>query len=210
MQSKDKYEIIYGIKLIVLCIIIAVLLSSSMAINGYNFYAKDGLGELPQIEPLQEEMATESVITHEEVKHVSKELKTADMREITLTNYYNGDKDGSNSTTGSMKSTKDFEVNELGWYTYQGMVVIATATYECMKSKSGGCQYYNSLKDLPSGYGIYHYYDIINFEVDGVRYDGIVLDSCGASWWAEDKQRFDIMIADRKYAFGKMEAVLYE
>lgn len=123
---------------------------------------------------------------------------------IILTNYYVGDRSGSSGKTSSGLSAKDFGINNLGWYTYKGMVVMATATNLCLRVKSGACGKYNV---LPDNYQIYDLFDTIDFLYKGKIYHGVVLDSCGACMRInknEQHQRFDIFIKDKSSSFGKI------
>ncbi len=87
--------------------------------------------------------------------------------ETRLTSYYptRGD-----SVTGCGLRPYDFEINENGWYTYNGKLVVATATDYLL----------NYGWKLNEGVRIYTYYDILILNIDGVDYEAIVLDSCGA------------------------------
>ena len=155
---------------------------------------------------IQEETIQELANANDDVYRLYKEalveidlLKSQDQyTQVRFTNYYEGD-GSSGSVTGSGLSTADFEINSLGWYTYQGKVVIATATWECIRSETGACKNYNS---VPKGFEVYNYYDEVEIVIDGVSYQSIVLDSCGGSYWNEDLQRVDIFIANSDYAFG--------
>lgn len=73
------------------------------------------------------------------------------------------------TTTGSGLDVRDFEVNEYGWYTYEGKLVIATATDYLL----------NYGWKLSEGVRLYTYYDVLILEIDGTEYEAIVLDSCG-------------------------------
>lgn len=73
------------------------------------------------------------------------------------------------TTTGSGLDVRDFEVNEYGWYTYDGKLVVATATDYLL----------NYGWKLNEGVRLYTYYDVLILEIDGVDYEAIVLDSCG-------------------------------
>ena len=73
------------------------------------------------------------------------------------------------TTTGCGLDVRDFEVNEYGWYTYNGKLVIATATDYLL----------NYGWKLNEGVRLYTYYDVLILEIDGVDYEAIVLDSCG-------------------------------
>lgn len=143
----------------------------------------------------------ELYVMHKEKLAEIETLKSIDHSKydkVRFTNYYNGD--GSSGTrTGSGLTTADFKVNEKGFYTYGGKVVIATATWECINSEVGACKQYNS---VPRGFEVYSYFDETEIIVDGITYQAIVLDSCGGSYWDEDLQRIDIFIANEEHAFG--------
>ena len=96
----------------------------------------------------------------------------------------------------------ELSVNEQGLVTYQNKVVIATATYECLNSSYGGCKH---IKEVPSGYMVFNYFDEMQIEYDGVKYQAIVLDSCGSCSIDknEDYQRFDVLVAS-DYDFTKI------
>ena len=88
--------------------------------------------------------------------------------ETRLTSYYPRGNVVTN-TTASGLTIEDFELNENGWYTYNGKLVVATATDYLLNY---GWKY-------SEGVRIYTYYDVLILEIDGVEYEAIVLDSCG-------------------------------
>lgn len=113
---------------------------------------------------------------------------------IRITSYYPNDQTGSGKCTASGYCTKDFSVNKDGIYTFQNKIVIATATYHCTKSKKGICKKYNQ---LPSGYHQYNLYDEITINFNNKNYEAIVLDICGACYWKEEYQRYDLFVTDK-------------
>lgn len=88
--------------------------------------------------------------------------------ETRLTSYYPRGNVVTN-TTASGLTIEDFELNENGWYTYNGKLVVATATDYLLNY---GWKY-------SEGVRLYTYYDVLILEIDGVEYEAIVLDSCG-------------------------------
>jgi hypothetical protein len=127
------------------------------------------------------------------------ELQTLriDTTDIIITNYYHGD--GSSGTvTASGKKISDFEVNEQGYYTYEGYVVIATANTTRLKW------------ELKDGFRSHELYEILNIEIDGQHYPAIVLDVCGACYQinGETNQRYDIFTIGN--VIGKVEGKLHE
>ena len=85
-----------------------------------------------------------------------------------MTSYYSGEA-GSGECTGSGLCINDFQVNDKGWYTYQGKLIVATATPYLLK-------YGFTLYD---GVHTYRYGDEITLNIDGVDYQAVVRDSCG-------------------------------
>lgn len=88
------------------------------------------------------------------------------------------------TTTGSGLDVRDFEVNEYGWYTYDGKLVIATATDYLL----------NYGWKLNEGVRLYTYYDVLILNIDGTDYEAIVLDSCGICMTTG---RIDLFVTDR-------------
>lgn len=123
---------------------------------------------------------------------------------VLLTNYYVGDSTDSGAWTAAGLSTKDFETNELGWYTYKGFVVLATATYSCLRTFTGPCAQY---KSIPNGYSIFNLYDKITVTYNGNDYAGVVVDVCGSCHRINGKevfQRIDIFLSPLAKKFGKV------
>lgn len=102
-----------------------------------------------------------------------------------LTSFYANDGYGTGSCTGTGLCENDFQVNENGWYTYQGKLVLATATPYLL----------NYGYSLGNGIQTYRYYDEITLNIDGVSYQGIVLDSCGACM---GDNRIDLFVSNRE------------
>lgn len=117
-------------------------------------------------------------------------------QKVRFTSYYPGDATGSGKCTASAICTSSFDTNENGWYTYEGKVVIAAATYACTASTRGICGKYN---ELPPGYKQYNLHDEIPINIDGNDYTGIVLDICGGSYWNEEFQRYDIFVDNKDH-----------
>lgn len=103
----------------------------------------------------------------------SKEVKAEENRytvtyeyETRLTSYY---PKKPIKPTGCGLGIEDFGVNENGWYTYNGMLVVATATNYLLNY---GWRYSSDVR-------LYNYYDVLILNINGVDYEAIVLDSCG-------------------------------
>ena len=102
-----------------------------------------------------------------------------------LTSFYSNDGYGTSSCTGSGLCENDFQVNENGWYTYQGKLVLATATPYLL----------NYGFELGTGIETYRYHDELTLKIDGISYQGIVLDSCGACM---RDNRIDLFVSNRE------------
>ena len=89
--------------------------------------------------------------------------------------------DDSLGAGGLNKDSKEISTDSKGWRYYtdpssgQKYLVVATSTEECLKSNS--CASSESRHD---GMKYYKYYDKLVVKIDGVEYNSIVLDSCGA------------------------------
>lgn len=86
--------------------------------------------------------------------------------------------------TGCGLGIEDFGVNEYGWYTYNGMLVIATATNYLLNY---GWRYSDDVR-------LYNYYDVLILNINGTDYEAIVLDSCGICMTTG---RVDLFVTDR-------------
>lgn len=86
--------------------------------------------------------------------------------ETRMTSYY---PEEDTKCTGSGLCSWDFQVNDKGWYTYQGKLVVATATEYLLREGF----------TLYEGVHTYKYGDEITLNIDGVDYEAIVEDSCG-------------------------------
>lgn len=125
----------------------------------------------------------------EEIKEVQEEITeefyeepapVLNVYETRMTSFYPAE---SSDCTGSGLCSWDFEVNEHGWYTYNGKLVVATAT-----------QYLaNQGWYLADGVHTFRYYDEITLVIDDVEYQAIVLDSCGSSMRTD---RIDLFVID--------------
>ena len=131
--------------------------------------------EVEDVEEIEEEYVEPVEETYiEPVVEVSNEYTTR------MTSFYPAE---SSDCTGSGLCSWDFGINENGWYTYNGKLVVATAT-----------QYLaNQGWYLADGVHTYRYYDEITLVIDGVEYQAIVLDSCGSSMKTD---RIDLFVRD--------------
>lgn len=95
-----------------------------------------------------------------------------------MTSYY---PEEGETTTASGLGINNFGVNDKGWFTYQDKLVVATAS-----NRLG----YTEMRT-------YNLYDEVILTIDGVDYDGIVLDVCGA---CQRDNRVDLFVSSYVYA----------
>lgn len=111
-----------------------------------------------------------------------------------MTSYWADDGYGTGNCTGSGLCSWDFEVNDKGWYTYQGKLVVATATTYLA----------NQGWYVGNGVHLRKYYNEITLTIDGVDYKAIVLDSCGNCMKTD---RVDLYVSSVIYAKDTMITV---
>ncbi len=116
-------------------------------------------------------------------------------QDVRFTSYHPNDKTGSTKCTASGYCTKNFEISEEGFYMYEGKIVIATAVKRCTNSNTGVCANYNK---LPKDFHHYDIYDELDISFNDKQYKAIVLDICGACYWEEEFQRYDIFVPNKK------------
>ena len=129
-----------------------------------------------------ERPASTEVFEEQEVEVENKESIKIKYR---MTYYYPNDGTNSGTVTASGKSTKDFQTNENGWYTYKGKLVVATASKRLLS--------WDSYKD--STQQTYNLYDEFILTIQGTEYEAIALDVCGACMKSE---KIDLFVKDRK------------
>lgn len=127
-------------------------------------------------------------ISGKEVKAELSQYTITDEYEARLTSYYPRKPV---SPTGCGLGIEDFGVNEYGWYTYKGKLVIATATNYLLNY---GWRYQNGVR-------LYNYYDILILNINGVDYEAIVLDSCGLCMTTG---RIDLFVVDKDAVIDTM------
>ena len=99
-----------------------------------------------------------------------------------LTSFHPNDELKTGDCTGSGYCSWHFGINERGWYTYNGKLVLAAAT-TYLQNKFG----------TKEGKTYFKYYDEVNITIDGVVYQGIILDTCGACY---NDERIDLFVKD--------------
>ncbi len=110
-------------------------------------------------------------------------------RQYRLTSFYANDELKTGSCTGAGFCTWDLQLNDKGWYTYKGKLVLAAATTYMINTFG-----YKEDKVY------FKYYDEVNVTIDGVTYPGIILDTCGACYRDE---RLDLFVKDGASAIDR-------
>lgn len=134
-----------------------------------------------------------------EIKDKPKVCEENNETEYRLTSYYTGDSTNSGSWVGAGINTSKFGVNEKGWYTYKNKLVLAGATNECLRSKQGACGNWNTPKE---GKRYFNYYEEITVLIDGIEYEAMILDSCGACMYL-DENRIDLFVSKKENAIDR-------
>jgi hypothetical protein len=131
---------------------------------------------------------TENAQKNETLSIISQtqEVKEVVKSKYRLTHYFTGDPYGSGTCTASGLCIRHFKTNSKGWYTYQGKLVIATATYSYINKSKYGFQKHITYRNL---------FDELTLEIDGVEYEAIVLDICG---YAHKEQRIDLFVSNKQ------------
>lgn len=99
-----------------------------------------------------------------------------------MTSYY---PEEGETTTASGLGINNFQTNDKGWFTYNGKLVVATAS-----TRLG----YTNMRT-------YSLYDEVTLNIDGIDYQAIVLDVCGA---CQRSNRIDLFVSSVRYAKDTM------
>ena len=155
--------------------LILAIIVSALAYH-YNWYAND-------LSVRREEYSKmlNPVIQVEALEFDSSEECEEKSTDVYFTNYFMGDGSSGTTTASGLKVT-DFEISDEGWYTYKGMIVVATANATRLKRGFG------------EGYMSHELYEELTLEINGERHLGVVADVCGSCFYTEGEflQRYDI------------------
>lgn len=173
----------------------------------------EGVPNIIEVEEKEEEKIEPVVKEVVQTKTKKPEVTNTNIQssnQYRLTSFYSNDGYGTGSCTGSGLCERDFQVNERGWYTYNGYLVLAGATEELLRSgysvKGGNVR--------QEGKHYFRYYDTVKLEIDGIMYNGIIIDSCGTSMWYGET-RLDLFVSnkasaiDRGYKGNNMISISY-
>lgn len=158
-----------------------IKLKGKVVKNDLNSVSESAKNESEEVEEVEEvEDVEEQYVEPIKETYVEPVVEISDVYTTRMTSFYPAE---SSDCTGSGLCSWDFGINENGWYTYNGKLVVATAT-----------QYLaNQGWYLADGVHTYRYYDEITLVIDGVEYQAIVLDSCGSSMRTD---RIDLFVKD--------------
>ena len=102
-----------------------------------------------------------------------------------LTSYWVNDDCGSKDITASGKTSANFQLNDKGWYTWNGMLVIATASTRLGRTNQR----------------TYRLYEEIYIKINDIVYKAVVLDVCGL---CQIENRIDLYVKDRASMVDQM------
>lgn len=126
----------------------------------------------------------------ESVEEIAPE-EPSDTYTTRMTSFWANDGYGTGECTGSGLCSWNFQVNDKGWYTYQGKLVVATATVYLA----------NQGWFVSDGVHLYKYWEELVLTIDGVEYEAIILDSCGSSMKTD---RVDLFVSNGSSAKDTM------
>jgi len=144
----------------------------------------------------QKQIIKSNIIENKEFTSKPNEIYIPKTYTTRMTSFYTDDECNTGSVTASGLTTNDFDINSNGWYTYQGKLVIATASY---KLKNW------TMTDQAHPYNLY---DELVINIDGVNYNAIVLDYCGM---CNIYNRIDLFVSNKQSAIDKyVEVEIWE
>jgi hypothetical protein len=187
MKNKRTKKIFRNCSLYMLYVILIIsILCSIGRVNVVTTYNISGVSSLQSSHLLDKYVPPEPEPEPEpEVVKASSEP----IRQYRLTSFYANDGYGTGECVGAGFCSWDFGVNEFGWYTYDGKLVLAAAT-TYLQNKFG----------TRDGITYFKYYDEVNVTIDGVVYPGIILDTCGACY---RDVRLDLFVQDGPHGIDR-------
>lgn len=141
--------------------------------------------------------AIQTAAAEQEAREAAERARTSNKQNVLFTNFYTTDGSSSNTTASGLQ-TYDFQINELGFYTYQGKVVLAAANQSRLN------------RPMNSGYRSQELHTELVIELNGQTHQAIVLDVCGACYGmpGETEQRYDIFTTHE--IIGKRPGAIYQ
>ena len=190
---KEKIRIKRWVKVVIIVIVLLLLIGGFFVIKKQLTPKKETtIKETPKkLKPVKEEVIFEEPEIEPQVE-VQEPIQ--DVYTTRMTSFWANDGYGTGECTGSGLCSWDFQVNENGWYTYDGKLVIATATTYLA----------NQGWYVADGVHLYRYGDEVTLVIDGVEYDAIVKDSCGNCMKTD---RIDLFVSNGSSARDTMVEV---
>ena len=148
---------------------------------------REQINSVLEDEPKIEENVVEEKVEEQEPPKV----EISNTYTTRMTSFWANDGYGTGSCTGSGLCEWDFQVNDKGWYTYNGKLVVATATTYLA----------NQGWFVADGVHLYKYWEELILTIDGVDYEAIILDSCGSSMRTD---RVDLFVSNGSSAKDTM------
>jgi hypothetical protein len=187
MKNKRTFKIVRNCSLYMLYVVLIIsMLCGIGKVNVVNTYNVSGVASLQSSHlldkytpPVKEQKPTPAVTKVSDQK----------IRKYRLTSFYANDELKTGNCVGAGFCWWDFGINDKGWYTYQGKLVLAAAT-TYLQNKFG----------TRDGITYFKYYDEVNVTIDGVVYPGIILDTCGACY---RDVRLDLFVQDGPHGIDR-------
>lgn len=186
-MSRSKKNKFIGVILALFCVfilgLVVIFISNRLVYHYYTNNAEKAVSRAyrgcftrVETEEITENIEPEAIIeeNYEEEEYVEPEYipeYLPSTYKTRMTSFWADDGSGTGECTGSGLCSWDFGVNEHGWYTYNGKLVVATATTYLA----------NQGWSVTDGVHLYKYWEELVLTIDGVEYDAIILDSCGSS-----------------------------
>ena len=190
---KEKLKLRRWVKVVISILLIVLYLSSFKPPLKANTQAKTTKDK--EMVKEEEKLVTEQINgvseVNEEIQEVEEQEKEAQENLVyeetintntsyttRMTSYY---PEEGETITASGLGINDFGVNNNGWFTYNGKLVVATAS-----TRLGS-----------TNMRTYNLYDELILNIDGIDYNAIVLDVCGA---CQRDNRIDLFVSSIIYA----------
>lgn len=182
MKKTRTYKIVRNCSLYMVYVILVISILCGMGkVNVVTTYNVSGVSSL-QSSLLLDKYTPPA--PEPKVDPAIEKAKNLKIRKYRLTSFYANDELKTGNCVGAGFCWWDFDVNEKGWYTYKGKLVLAAATTYLQKQ-------FGTRDNIT----YFKYYDEVNVTIDGVVYPGIILDTCGACY---RDVRIDLMVRDGK------------
>jgi len=188
---KKKYKIRWFVVVILFIIFNCLIFGIK---DNYKTPKQDKVVETHKKEkkPVKEQINSE--LEQEEKQEQPIVEEPSDTYTTRMTSFWANDGYGTGECTGSGLCSWDFGINENGWYTYDGKLVIATGTTYLA----------NQGWYVADGIRLYKYWQELVVTIDGIDYDSIILDSCGACM---RDNRIDLFVSNGSSARDTMVEV---